>query len=154
MYCIHNADIIRIVLIPCTHHLLESTQSQGVLIDRASETTINITLNKTEARSIHAGELLVVWYDRDDVTYHLNSKMFPVTSTVDQISIHIIKEKNYTVAVFCNSMYPCAIKTFEAIYTQSTSKYTKFNVEMHTFVCIHIHAHTYVYRICSNNSRF
>ena len=94
----------------------EPTQTSDVLIDMVSETTINITLSKTVTSSIHGDQLLVVWYDRDDVKHHLNSKMFPVPSTVDQISIHISEERNYTVAVFCTiSMYPCAIKTFGGI---------------------------------------
>ena len=97
----------------------EPMQTSDVLIDMFNETTINITLCKTVTSSTNGDQLLVVWYDREDVKHHLNSKIFPVNSTVDQISIHISEERDYTVAVFCtNSMYPCAIKTFGGIYKQ------------------------------------
>ena len=109
---------------------LEPVQSSGVLIERASNTTIIITLNKNYDRSIHADELMVVWYDRDDGKHHLNSRIYFVNSTVDQIAIRISEEKSYTVAVFCNnSMYPWAIETFETIYKQGTC-ICMYNVEI------------------------
>ena len=131
MYCIHTFSKVNSAFFSMYLPSPELMQTSDVLIDMVSETTINITLNKIDTSSKHVDQLLVVWYDRDDVKHHLKSKMFPVTSTVDHISIHIIEERNYTVAVFCtNSMYPCAIKTFggtvELVYSGHPSEAAKW----------------------------
>ena len=117
MYCIHTLNKVHTAFFSMYLPSPEQMQTSDVLIDMVSETTVTITLNKIDTSSKHVDQLLVVWYDRDDMKHNLKSKMFPVTSTVDQISIHISEERSYTVAVFCtNSMYPCAIKTFGGIY--------------------------------------